>query len=175
MREVWRRRRGGIDGGVVKGCVGSDSDSAEGVVRGGSWPAADGVGRGWLLVGGSASGMVRVVSCEAVDGVVEACESSVEEVLSELSSRWMFMIGISRAVLMNFSSRLGGRPFLAMRSAFRTRMERSLGWERRYMVSSPASTVSETARMRLAIMALRDGYCDNSARQCRDDVDSLSK
>ena len=130
----------------------------------------------------SSSGVVMLVSTLVWDSVIvglfsfsSSVPAVVETALSVLSSRFMLITGISRAVLMYFSSSDGGSPFLTMRSAFASRTSRSLGWERRYMVSSPASTVSHILRILVSIMDLREVYCDNNDFQCGEADESESR
>jgi hypothetical protein len=152
------------------------------------------------LGGLGSSGVVRVVDwdvvlvCDSRDGVVvvevcestctiESCDSSaamvgagvVETMLIVVSSRLMFMTGISKAGFINLSSMDGGRPFLAILSAFLRSTWRSFSRERRYMDSSPTWTVSQNALILFSIMTFKDGYCDKRALRCRDEAARVSR
>lgn len=144
MREVWRRRRWGISAGVSKVGLGASGTEASGVVR-----------------------VVDVDVCESSPGEPDVVAELVPD--SELSSRRTLMTGTSSAVLMYLSSRDGGRPRATMRFAFANSTWSSLSCEMRYMLSSPASTVSHMARMRFSIMDLSVGFRASSERQCCDD------
>ena len=130
--------------------------------------------------GASSGGVIVVIIlvCESTVVLFSFSESTsgiVETVLNVFSSRFMLMTGISRAVFMNFSSIDGGSPFLTMRSAFARSTSRSLGCDRRYMDSSPASTVSHVLRIFVSIIVLRVGHCDKSVFQCGDEDARVSR
>lgn len=140
-----------------------------------------GVGSVGLAGTSASSGVVMSVAWLSASAVVDAWESAAgvdvpdsETALSVLSSRRMLITGTSSAVLTNFSSMLGGRPFVTMRSAFLMRIARSLVCDMRYIVSSPASTVSQRSRIFFSSMPFSVGYCERRLRQCRDGAESLS-
>lgn len=111
----------------------------------------------------------------APSSVVVVSDVVVEIALSVLSSLLMLMTGTSSALLMNFSSKLGGSPFRTMRSAFVINTASSFSCDIRSMVSLPASTVSHITRIRFSIMLLRDGNCTRSAFQCCAEDESISR
>ena len=120
-------------------------------------------------------GVVDVWSVSVVTVVVSVVVCAVSVVEIVLSSLLILMTGISNAVLTNLSSIDGGSPFFTMRSAFLSKMTLSFSMDMRYMVSSPASTVSHRTRILRSTRGFSVGYCDNSAFQCADEEDSMSR
>lgn len=114
-----------------------------------------------------------VVVCESVVCVISIGVSVVVEVTT--SERRIFITGTSSAVLINLSSMDAGKPCAHMRFAFLTRRLTSFSLERRYMVSSPAVTVSHTNAIRRSIMFFKVGYCLIRTLHWRETLDSVSR
>lgn len=129
------------------------------------------------MVGGvnSVDGWSVSVVVTVVVVVVSVVVFSVSIVEMVLSSLLIFITGTSNAVLTNLSSIDGGSPFFTMRSAFLSKMALSFSMDMRYMVSSPASTVSHRTRILRSTRGFSEGYCDSSAFQCGDEEDSMSR
>jgi len=123
--------------------------------------------------GSGASGVEAWVSC-----VAEGCEGSAVHVdcgLVFVSSRRMLMMGTSSAGFMYLSSREGGRPWAVMRVALARRRERSLACERRYIVSSPAGTVSQMAAILRSRSGFREACWESRGVHCGEEAHRASK
>lgn len=116
---------------------------------------------------------VSMVVVQAVVPVLVSVLASIT--LMVLSSRRMLITGTSSGVFTNFSSSEGGSPRLTMRWALLTRTSLSLVCERRYMISSAAVTVSQTACIRFSTLSFHDGCCDRRTFQWCEELDSLSR
>lgn len=162
-----RRRRGTISGGVWRAGwgVASSVDMEVAVVE--------------RLVCESCGVLVVVERVDSVcvreaEAVVvfwesEGARADVEDTTLRLdSSERMFMMGTSSAGLMKRASIDGGSPFAHMRSAFWTSTPINFSCDRRYIVSSPAVTVSHTAAMRFSSLPFKLGCCASRAFHCRD-------
>ena len=159
MREVRRRRSEGTSGGVSRaGLVAMSSAVEVNEVAAVVWESTV------VLVEREDSVRVSVemvVVCESVVSGASVEASMVVVVDVTTSARRMFMMGTSSAVLMNRSSMEAGKPFAHMRLAFWTMIWTSLSLDSLYMVSSPATTESQTTANRRSIMPFKLGYYDS--------------
>lgn len=100
-----------------------------------------------VLVWESTLSAARMATLEVFSGSPSSTHSRME-----LSSRLRLSMGTSNAFVTNFSSMLDGKPNSTIFLAFRSSSRSNFVSFSRYMVSSPASTVSHTAAILASIL-----------------------